>query len=153
MQQNSSKSSGAGPERYVLALALVVPLGLIAVMLSRLPGVDLSRPSTVVYANVDAPLTTHRPPPSDPAPPPTLAPPTATPIRPTPTPAATGAPTPGPKATADTRAAATYTVKRGDELKQIAAAYGVSIWQIIYANDIPDPDSLRVGQVLNIPDD
>ena len=38
-------------------------------------------------------------------------------------------------------------------VKQIAAAYGVSIWHIIDVNDIPDPDSLRVGQVLTIPDD
>ena len=131
----------------------MVPLGLIAVMLSRLPGVDLTRPSTAVYANVDAPLTTHRPPPSDSAPPPTLAPATPTPIRPTPTPVRSGAPTPAPTATADTHSARTYTVQHGDELKQIAAAYGVSIWRIIDVNDIPDPDSLRVGQVLTIPDD
>jgi LysM repeat protein len=36
--------------------------------------------------------------------------------------------------------------------KQIAAAYGVSIRKIIDANDIPDPERLRVGQVLQIPD-
>jgi LysM repeat protein len=46
----------------------------------------------------------------------------------------------------------TYTVQRGDELKQIAAQYGVTIWTIINANDIPNPDSLRVGQVLTIPE-
>ena len=153
MQQHSSHSSAGGPERYVLALALMVPLGLIAVMLSRLPGVDLTRPSTAVYANVDAPLTTHRPPPSNSAPPPTLAPATATPIRPTPTPVLAEAPTPAPKRTASAHSAKTYTVQRGDELKQIAAANGVSIWKIIDANEIPDPDSLRVGQVLTIPDD
>jgi spore germination protein YaaH len=43
-------------------------------------------------------------------------------------------------------------VKPGDELKHIAAAYGVSIWRIVDTNDIPNPDSLRVGQVLEIPD-
>jgi LysM repeat protein len=152
MQRNSSKSSRGGPERYVLALALMVPLGLIAVMRSSLPGVGISHPSTAVYANVDAPLTTHRPPPSNSAPPPTLAPATATPIRPTPTPVLTEASTPAPKPKVNADSAKTYTVQPGDELKQIAAAYGVSIWKIIDANDIPNPDSLRVGQDLQIPD-
>ena len=45
------------------------------------------------------------------------------------------------------------SVQHGDELKNIAAQYGVSIWKIIASNDIPDPDSLRVGQVLKIPDE
>jgi spore germination protein len=42
-------------------------------------------------------------------------------------------------------------VQRGDLLKQIAARYGVSIASILAINDIPNPDSLRVGQVLVIP--
>jgi LysM repeat protein len=46
----------------------------------------------------------------------------------------------------------TYTVQRGDELKEIAAVHGVSMASIVAINDIPDPDSLRVGQVLTIPD-
>ena len=54
-------------------------------------------------------------------------------------------------ATPTPRSAATYTVKPGDELKNIAAAYHVSIWSIIDHNNIPNPDSLRVGQVLQIP--
>jgi LysM repeat protein len=49
--------------------------------------------------------------------------------------------------------AGTYTVQKGDELRHIAAKYGVSIWKIIDANEIPNPDSLRVGQVLRIPGD
>jgi len=132
------------------ALTIGLPLGIIAVMLSRLPGIELGRPSTVVYADVNAPVTTHRPPPSGSAPPPTLAPPTAT-IRPTATP--TDPPAPASTPTAEGHAGTTYTVQQGDELKQIAAAYGVSIWKILDANDIPDPDSLRVGQVLTIPGD
>jgi LysM repeat protein len=51
------------------------------------------------------------------------------------------------------KTAATYTVQPGDELRHIAADNHVSIWKIIEANDIPDPDSLRIGQVLNIPSD
>lgn len=51
------------------------------------------------------------------------------------------------------KTAATYTVQPGDELRHIAADNHLSIWKIIEANDIPDPDSLRIGQVLNIPSD
>jgi LysM repeat protein len=42
-------------------------------------------------------------------------------------------------------------VHRGDLLKQIAARYGVSVASILAINTIPNPDSLRVGQVLKIP--
>ena len=45
----------------------------------------------------------------------------------------------------------TYTVQRGDILKQIAARYGVSMASIMANNTIPNPDSLRIGQVLTIP--
>jgi LysM repeat protein len=45
----------------------------------------------------------------------------------------------------------TYTVHRGDILKDIAARYGVSMASIMAINDIPNPDSLRIGQVLVIP--
>jgi LysM repeat protein len=45
----------------------------------------------------------------------------------------------------------TYTVQRGDILKQIAARYGVSMTSIMAINTIPNPDSLRIGQVLTIP--
>ena len=73
------------------------------------------------------------PPPRPPAPPPPPRPPAAPPpARPRPV----------------TR---TYTVQRGDLLKQIAARYGVSIASILAINDIPNPDSLRIGQVLVIP--
>jgi LysM repeat protein len=45
----------------------------------------------------------------------------------------------------------TYVVQRGDVLKQIAARYGVSVASILAINTIPNPDSLRIGQVLTIP--
>jgi LysM repeat protein len=91
-----------------------------------------------------------RPARSDTGPPPTLAAPTATP-----NPTATAVPPSQTvaEATAAAAAARSYTVQRGDELKHIAAQYGVSIWKIIDANEIPDPDSLKVGQVLSIPHD
>jgi 5'-nucleotidase / UDP-sugar diphosphatase len=106
-------------------------------------------PSTLVYADNGERIVTGHPAPLNQAPPPTLAPPTPT-TKPTEAPATptavltpTAIPTPAPR---------TYTVQRGDELKHIAAQYGVTIWQIIDTNDIPNPDSLRVGQVLQIPD-
>ena len=148
----TNKQSSGGVERYILAVALLVPLaiGLLAVL--QLTGADLKPPTTLVYAdNVSTPIVTHKPAASEPAPPPTLAAPTPT-IRPTaaPTQAPTQASAAQPTATPKTNRS--YTVKKGDELKQIAAQYGVDIWKIINANDIPNPDSLTIGQVLHIPD-
>ena len=67
------------------------------------------------------------------------APPEAEPAMPTPAPSQ-----PSP-------AYRTYVVQPGDILKQIAARYGVSMVSIIAINNIPNADSLRVGQVLRIP--
>jgi LysM repeat protein len=72
-------------------------------------------------------------------------------------PAANAEPAPSPTPPAPARpqpiapAYRTYTVQRGDSLKQIAARYGVSLASIMAINTIPNPDSLRVGQVLQIP--
>lgn len=63
-------------------------------------------------------------------------------------------PTAGRGSATPTRVAAggrTHTVQPGDELRKIAAANGVSMAAIMAINDIPDPDNLRVGQVLAIP--
>jgi LysM repeat protein len=138
-----------GPERFVLALALLLPLGVMAAAVAQLSGLSMPFQSTTVNtADTSAPLVTHRPASATVGPPPTLVRPTATPVPPTPTvppvPTAPPAPTTAP-------APRTYTVKPGDELKHIAADYGVSIWSIIDSNDIPNPDSLRVGQTLQIP--
>jgi LysM repeat protein len=141
------KPSNPGPERIILALALCLPLGLMAVALAQMPGVNLGLPSSVVYADSDDRLMARRPAPSNPAPPPTLAVPTATPKA---TPAPIDSPT--PVASSTPRTGRNYTVQPGDELKQIAATYHMTVWQIIDANNIPNPDTLRVGQVLKIPD-
>ncbi len=58
----------------------------------------------------------------------------------------------GSGAPVDVAAARAYTVQPGDELKYIAASNGVSMAAILAANHISDPDNLRVGQVLSIPD-
>jgi LysM repeat protein len=142
-----------GPERFILALALVLPLGLIAVLLLQLPGVSLGLPSSVVYADTNEQVIAPHPASSNPAPPPTLSAPTATP-KPTATPVASTstAADPAAQASPTPQAGRTYTVKSGDQLKNIAAIYHMGIGQIIGANNIPNPDSLKVGQVLTIPD-
>ena len=138
------KASNPGPEKYVLALALLLPLAVTLFALAQVPGVDLRLPASLVYADQQlVNIAAKRPVASHQAPPPTLAAPTATP-KPTRT-AVPPSPTP--------IKGRTYTVQQGDELKHIAAQYGMNIWKIINNNDIPDPDSLRVGQLLKIPDD
>jgi len=54
--------------------------------------------------------------------------------------------TPSPAA-----AVITYTVQAGDTLGKIAAEFGVTVEEIIEANDIEDPSLINVGQVLVIP--
>jgi LysM repeat protein len=125
----------SGVERYVATVALLAPLVLGGVAMTQLR-VD---PVSSVFAAEQGQLVTKRPAVVSVQAPPTLAPqPTPVVVRPTATPVA-------PKAR-------TYTVKAGDQLKFVAAEYGVSIWKIIDVNKIDDPDSLRVGQVLQIPE-
>jgi len=140
----TARGANGGLERYILGVALLVPLAVGVIALTQLPGVNLGMPSTLVYADSSAAALVHKSPAaSQPAPPATLAPPPPTPT-PMPRPSATPVP-----AVATPR---TYTVQKGDELKSIAANFKVSIWKIIDANDIPDPDSLHIGQELRIPE-
>ena len=44
-----------------------------------------------------------------------------------------------------------YTIKKGDSLNSIAAAAGVTVAQIVAANNIKDPNKIYVGQVIKIP--
>ncbi len=132
--------SDGGPERLVLGLALVVPLALVFVVFFQLTGTTLAAPPTVSAADAGSAIVAKRPVAANPAPPPTLVPPSPEP----PTAVANSPAAPPPKA-------GTYTVQQGDELKQIAADHQLSIWKLIEANDIPNPDSLKVGQVLEIP--
>jgi hypothetical protein len=46
---------------------------------------------------------------------------------------------------------ATYKVRRGDTLSGIAAEFGTTVKVLVELNDIKDPGSLRVGQVLKLP--
>lgn len=45
----------------------------------------------------------------------------------------------------------TYTVRPGDTLGAIAAAFGITVEEILAANDLENPDVLDVGDVLRIP--
>jgi len=126
-----------GVQRLVVWVALLVPLGLAFVGFSQLASVSLAAP----VLRDDRTVLSTKPIAARFEVPPTLAAPT-----PTPRPTATPAPSPTPRP-------ATYVVQPGDELKHIAADHGVNIFKLIKVNDIPDPDSLRIGQVLRIPDD
>lgn len=45
----------------------------------------------------------------------------------------------------------THTVKQGETLQTIAAQYGITLQQLIAANALPNPDYIRVGDKLIIP--
>lgn len=61
------------------------------------------------------------------------------------------APAPSGGSAASVSAASTYTVRAGDALSVIAERLGVSQQALIDANGIRNPESLRVGQVLQVP--
>jgi LysM repeat protein len=116
-----------------------MPLAIGALMVNQLAGIGLAAPAVRESSTsglVKRPIGSQLPVP------PTLTAPTATPV-----PTATAVPVVSP-----TARVATYTVQPGDELKHIAAEFKVNIFKIISANELADPDSLRVGQVLRIPD-
>lgn len=45
----------------------------------------------------------------------------------------------------------THTIRSGETLSDIARAYGIDIDTILAANSIPDPNRIRVGETLSIP--
>jgi LysM repeat protein len=95
-------------------------------------------------------------------PPPTDAPlaPTVTPLPPTDTPPPPPTHTPPSTATFTATpmvsptmpiAGSWYIVQPGETLRSIAERYGVTVATILQANGITDPDSIRPGQILFIP--
>lgn len=146
-------------DKLILIAALSVPLGVAAVGLPQVvQGSSFSQSSVAAFmapsappsrAQVGAPFSNGRARPAD-APPPTLT----VPVRPSPTPVPTPQPTPAapPLDVAGVQSSPQYTVKPGDELRYIAAQYGVTMSAIMALNTIPDADNLRVGQVLTLPD-
>jgi LysM repeat protein len=87
-------------------------------------------------------ITATYPPPAD-----TLAPATVPPVLPAQT---LAAPTVDPTRVANL-APLDYTIAPGDTLSAIAAEYGTSIDTLLALNDLPNPDTLFVGQTLKLP--
>lgn len=132
-------------ERFLVGMALLVPLGVVFLALMQLAQTSLAASWSLSAPDASVSIASQRPAASNLAPPPTLAPPDPT-MTPVPTePAAVAAATP--------QSGGTYVVQPGDELKHIAAEHNVSIWKLIDANHISNPDSLKVGQELRIPSD
>ncbi len=44
-----------------------------------------------------------------------------------------------------------YTVKKGDTLTRIAERYGVTLQDVMEANDIEDPNEIEIGRKLRVP--
>lgn len=47
---------------------------------------------------------------------------------------------------------ASYTIKKGDTLSKIAKQYGTTVSALASANSIKDPDKIRAGATINIPE-
>lgn len=63
-------------------------------------------------------------------------------------------PTPGTPASGATKSARTnrYVVQAGDSLSDIAEQFGLTLKELQDANNIENPDSIYVGQILKIPE-
>ena len=120
----------------IVTIAAVAAVGFVAgLMLPTLlpgPGIDSASPEPSAGAS-ETPATTPSPT-VEPTPSPTLAP------TPEPTPTPTPAPTP-----------ITYVVKANETLTTIAERFGVTVAALRRANNIDDPNLIRVGQRLTIP--
>ena len=140
-------AAGAG---YIVASASSAGSG-VASTLDTLPtNVANSAPTLAPTAEPTSPPAAE--PTSPPAAEPTAAPAAEPTSPPTAEPTATPAPEPtNAPAAPPAETFVEYTVQRGDLLLAIANQYGVTVQDILAVNDIPNPDSLRVGQVLRIP--
>jgi LysM repeat protein/beta-lactamase class A len=61
------------------------------------------------------------------------------------------APASAPRSAASAGAPSEYVVQPGDTLSGIAKALGVSLKALLEANELADPDRLKVGQKLSVP--
>lgn len=122
----------------VATIVVVAAVGFVAGLLlpTFVPGPGIAVGSPSPGASASPSPTLSAPPTEEPSSPATAVPTPAT----TPTPAVTPAPT-----------ATIYVVKAGDQLARIAAKYGVTVAAIQEANNIKDPNLIRVGQKLVIP--
>ncbi len=133
-------------------LALLVASVLALWLLIRPPGDDESGAQAGQPSGTRTPVATStaRPSPSVAA--------TGTPgISPTPggtpgaSPTAGGTPTPAPSPTPEPSPFEEYTVQQGDSLSSIAQQFGTTADELARINSIADPNSLSVGQKLQVP--
>ena len=140
-----------------LALIALMAVAFIAILIARVPGdgggglgagaiVDATPTPHAVAAESTEP---EPEPTAEPKPVRTLVP---TEVEPSaePTEEATPKPTKEPTAKPKKKPT-TYKVKRGDTLSGIAAEFGTTVKVLARLNDIDDPRTLRVGQVLELP--
>lgn len=146
--------SHARPRRRIALIALSVVLALV---LTSCFGEDENgeeSTTTTAQAAPQPPPATQAPPPPEPvpvtvAPPPpepvpaTVAPPPPEPPQPPPAP-----PEPPP---VGEDGILLYTVQAGDTLFSIAQRFGVSLDDVVEANNIENPDVIYEGQTLTIP--
>jgi LysM repeat protein len=133
-------------------LALLVASVLALWLLIRPPGDDESGAQAGQPSGTRTPVATSTARPS-----PSVAV-TGTPgISPTPggtpgaSPAPGGTPTPAPSPTPEPSPFEEYTVQQGDSLSSIAAQFGTTADELARINSITDPNSLSVGQKLQVP--
>jgi LysM repeat protein len=132
------------------ALLVLMVVAFAAILVARLSGTDAGEPTNVGAGGSPSPAVASEEPAValDPTAVPerTLVP---TEVQPSGAPADPSAPPPEESAAPED--AATYKVRAGDTLSGIAAEFGTT-WQVLAElNDIDDPGSLRIGQVLQLP--
>ncbi|MET1231800.1 MAG: LysM domain-containing protein [Candidatus Limnocylindrales bacterium] len=126
------------PRRGLVGRLLLLVLGVL-IVLAIGAGIGFGA-ATLVPGLTDAS------PPAVTLPPPTARP-TAPPV-PTPRPSATPSPSPSPVPSPTPRV---HTVKRGENLTQIAARYDTTVGAIVEANGLKNANLIEVGQKLVIP--
>jgi len=133
-------------------LVLLVASVLALWLLIRPPGADDES-----GAQASQPSVTRTPTATTARPSPSVAP-TGTPgISPTPggtpgvSPTPGGTPTPAPSPTPEPSPFQEYTVQQGDSLSSIAQQFGTTADELARINGITDPNSLSVGQKLQVP--
>ena len=57
----------------------------------------------------------------------------------------------GETAESETDTPTTHTIQQGETLQSIAGQYGITLQQLIAANNLPNPDYIRIGDKLVIP--
>lgn len=117
------------------------------------PTQTASPPPAKVKAAQETTATPTTAPGEQPSPTATATTPPADTATPTPPPAPTDTPTPVPPPPTPTPTKPithTYTIQLGDTLYTLARRFNTSVERIVKDNDIADPNTIRVGQVLNI---